>query len=99
MATRQLCLGRWNVMATRQLVRKISNLPYRIRRPLTKIQERKALSAIGGSPPSGGLGDGEALESDAPELCGNQAGHGRPVPPKQLVGRGWPELGARQPEV
>ena len=49
-------------MATRQLVRKISNLPYRIRRPLTKIQERKALSAIGGSPPSGGLGDGEALE-------------------------------------
>ena len=71
-------------MATRQLSRQLSNLPYRIRRPLRNIQERKSLSANQLSSP-GGLGDGETLESDALRLCGKQARHGRPVRPKQLI--------------
>eukprot|EP00908_Phaeocystis_cordata_P014054 Transcript_2516.p1 GENE.Transcript_2516~~Transcript_2516.p1 ORF type:complete len:411 (-),score=98.65 Transcript_2516:72-1304(-) len=46
----------------RMHVRSLSSLPYRIRVPLSKIQESKALSADGLGRP-GGLGDGEALES------------------------------------
>merc|ERR1719424_1771310 len=51
-------------MATRQLTRHLSNLPYRIRRPLTKIQERKSLLSANERSHPASLGDGEALESD-----------------------------------
>ena len=43
----------------------MSHLPYRIRRPARLLQERKSLSANEVSRP-GTLGDGEALEADAP---------------------------------
>ena len=52
------------MMATRQLSRRMSHLPYRIRRPARLLQERKSLSANEVSRP-GTLGDGEALEADA----------------------------------
>lgn len=51
-------------MATRQLSRRMSHLPYRIRRPARLLQERKSLSSNEVSRP-GTLGDGEALEADA----------------------------------
>ena len=58
------------MMATRQLSRRMSSLPYRIRRPARLLQERKSLSATEVSP--GTLGDGEALESDAPSYVENE---------------------------
>ena len=58
------------MMATRQLSRRMSSLPYRIRRPARLLQERKSLSATEVSP--GTLGDGEALESDAPSYVENK---------------------------
>ena len=85
-------------MATRQLSRRMSHLPYRIRRPARLLQERKSLSANEVSRP-GTLGDGEALEADAPMLCGKQARNGRPGRPKLLMGRVRPDLGAGRPEA
>ena len=73
-------------MATRQLSRHLSNLPYRIRRPLRIIQDRKLTAHELSSP--GGLGDGEALESDVPKLCGTW--------PASAAQADWPRLaGAR----
>ena len=43
-----------------------SSLPYRIRAPLAKLQLKNAILGDGGAQaPAGGLGDGEALETDA----------------------------------
>ena len=58
------------MMATRQLSRRMSSLPYRIRRPARLLQERKSLSATEEVRP-GALGDGEALEADAPSYVEN----------------------------
>ena len=58
------------MMATRQLSRRMSNLPYRIRRPARLLQERKSLSATEVRP--GALGDGEALEADVPSYVENK---------------------------
>ena len=74
------------MVATRQLSRHLSNLPYRIRRPLRIIQDRKLTAHELSSP--GGLGDGEALESDVPKLCGTW--------PASAAQADWPRLaGAR----
>ena len=34
------------------------------------------------------------IYTDGADLCRKQALHGRPAPPKRLIGRGWPEPGA-----
>ena len=59
----QLCRGAARAAAARVGARGVSGLPFRIRAPLARLQEKKGTSDLAHRPAS--LGDGEQLETNS----------------------------------